>query len=204
MCIRDSATTGFLVYQHYFDFNGAKKAGDGIVRSTSFMHHDYNAASMPRELDESEGRMHPLSPEVARLWAVCRDLPFAKVQNLVQGYAFAGDELMRRELEQCRPSVRVRLEQTLIACEKASSVDIRSTYKDLVDLQNTIVTGHAVVRGRLAPLSLVRSLVCWESFVSKRKIHFCMAETTHGWAVSATTTVCTCARTAKSSRRLGC
>ena len=151
-----NATTGYLVYQHNFDFNRATKTGDGVLRSTTFMHHDYNHSTMPRELDETEERLTPLSSQVARLWNICRDLPFTKVTNLVQGYAFAGDEVVRRELEECRQSARVRLEQVLLACEKAAKMDIQHTYESLLSLQHKIVTGHAVVDGVVKEISQVR------------------------------------------------
>lgn len=78
------------------------------------------------------------------------------MKNLVQGYAFAGDEILRRELESCRPSSRVRLEQVLRACEKAAGMDIETTYHELLALMNEIVTGYGIVGRSLQKLPLVR------------------------------------------------
>ena len=63
LCRADSPAV-LLFSQHHFDFNRSKNAGDGVVRSTTFMHHDYNKSTMPREIDESEDRVEPLRPQV--------------------------------------------------------------------------------------------------------------------------------------------
>ena len=81
----------------------------------------------------------------------------------MQGYAFAGDEILRRELEACRPSSRVRLEQVLGACEKEAGMDIETTYHELLALMNEIVTGYGIVGRSLQKLPLVRERAKWQA-----------------------------------------
>ncbi len=150
MCNR---TVGFLVYQHSFDFNSAKKeAGEGGVQSTTFMHHAFNVDTMPREIDETEERMEPLGRDALRLWAACGDTSFRKVKALLDGRAsgFPLSNGLGHELAACRQSVRARLTELLEACERASRLNVDATYEDLLALLHMTATGHDW-RGRPVP-----------------------------------------------------